>query len=106
MATNLYAVDGLCHNANSGSYGHECGRPADWLGTSRTGFVSGYCDHCKQFGTEARGVVTWVRIADNAAVPVVSADPFVLEFTAGERLHGVQLSLLGESLTNPSRKDR
>ena len=28
----LYATDGLCHNANRGTYGHECGKPAEWLG--------------------------------------------------------------------------
>ncbi len=54
-----YATDGKCHNANFGSYGHECGKPATWLGTSRTGFVSGYCDACKEHGSEARSVKTW-----------------------------------------------
>jgi hypothetical protein len=28
-----YATDGKCHNAQPGTYGHECGKPAEWLGT-------------------------------------------------------------------------
>jgi len=62
MSDNLYATDGLCHNANHGTYGHECGRPAVWLGTTPRGFSSGFCDRCKRDGDEAVGVVEWVRI--------------------------------------------
>lgn len=57
-ATNAYARDGLCHNANDGTYGHECNKPARWLGKSPSGFVSGYCDHCKRNGDEARVCIT------------------------------------------------
>src|SRR5215204_6227579 len=57
--SNLYAVDGRCHNANRGTYGHECSRPATWIGTSRAGFRSGYCSHCKEHGDEARECVAW-----------------------------------------------
>lgn len=58
-ATNAYAIDGLCHNANCGTYGHECGKPARWLGTDAEGFTMGYCEHCRHNGHEARGVRTW-----------------------------------------------
>lgn len=54
-----YATDGKCHNANPGTYGHECGKPAVWVGTSRTGHESGYCDHCRRNGHEGRQCVTW-----------------------------------------------
>ena len=30
--TNSYATDGKCHNAEPGTYGHECGKPATWIG--------------------------------------------------------------------------
>ena len=51
----LYARDGLCHNANRGTFNHECEKPATWLGVNkRTGFASGYCDHCKEYGDEAQ----------------------------------------------------
>ena len=60
-ATNSYATDGRCHNANFGTYGHECGKPATWLGTKPTGFQSGFCDRCKQDGDEARFMAQWVR---------------------------------------------
>lgn len=63
MATNLYATDGRCHNSNRGSFGHECGKPARWLGTGRNGFKSGYCDRCKQVGDEALRCVAWEPIA-------------------------------------------
>ena len=60
--TNLYATDGKCHNSNSGTYGHECEKPATWLGTKHNGFSSGFCDHCKEHGDEARMMVEWVRL--------------------------------------------
>jgi hypothetical protein len=58
---NLYATDGKCHNANRGSFGHECGRPATWIGTEPGGLRSGFCDRCKEIGDEAASVVTWER---------------------------------------------
>lgn len=58
-----YATDGKCHNANRGAYGHECGKPATWIGTTRNGFRSGFCCHCKEHGDEARACVTWERRA-------------------------------------------
>ena len=54
-----YATDGKCHNANAGTYGHECGKPATWIGTSRTGFRSGYCTKCKEHGDEGMRCVAW-----------------------------------------------
>lgn len=61
-ASNRYATDGKCHNSEPGTFNHECGRPATWLGTSVvTGFVSGFCDDCKVNGFEAVGR-TWRRI--------------------------------------------
>ena len=57
----LYADDGLCHNANSGTYGHECGKPATWTGTKPSGWSSGFCDRCKEQGDEAKGFTAWTR---------------------------------------------
>ena len=54
-----YATDGKCHNANPGTYGHECGKPAQWIGTSASGFRSGYCVKCRATGSEARQCVAW-----------------------------------------------
>lgn len=67
--TNSYAVDGACHNADSGTYGHECGKPATWLGTDEDGFAMGFCDRCKAHGSEARGVVRWEPITPSAGRP-------------------------------------
>jgi len=64
MASNLYATDGLCHNANHGTYGHECGKPAVWLGRKSSGFESGFCDRCKRGGDEARDMAQWSRIRE------------------------------------------
>lgn len=60
--TNSYATDGRCHNAQPGTYGHECGKPAVWLGTNAKPFTMGFCDNCKRHGYEARDVVKWERI--------------------------------------------
>lgn len=51
-----YATDGKCHNAQYGTFGQECGRPAVWIGTNpETGFRSGFCDKCKRTGDERHG---------------------------------------------------
>ena len=61
-ASNAYATDGKCHNAEAGSYNHECGRSAKWLGTYKNGFTMGFCERCKQRGYEAKTVVKWEAI--------------------------------------------
>ena len=54
-----YATDGKCHNAQPGTYGHECGKPAQWLGEKPNGHRSGFCDHCKTHGHEAKQYGNW-----------------------------------------------
>ena len=44
------------------AYGHECGKPAAWIGTNHKGFSSGFCDDCKRHGYEARDVIAWRRV--------------------------------------------
>lgn len=56
---NTYATDGKCHNSNAGTFGHECGKPADFIGTKANGFRSGFCVACRARGTEARSIVKW-----------------------------------------------
>lgn len=58
----LYASDGLCHNAETGTYGHECGKPATWIGTKPGGWQSGFCDRCKEHGAERHGFLIWKRV--------------------------------------------
>jgi hypothetical protein len=55
-----------CHNAQHGTFGHECGRPATWtaqkvaaaipgLGINEPYiFESSFCDDCREFGHEAQ----------------------------------------------------
>ena len=50
-----YATDGLCHNAQVGTFGHECRKPAIWLGKDARGWQSGFCDDCRQRGDERHG---------------------------------------------------
>ena len=49
-----YATDGRCHNAEPGTYVHECRRPAVFIGTAKNGFQSGFCADCRENGWEAR----------------------------------------------------
>lgn len=69
-----YATDGKCHNAEPGTYGHECGKPAAFIGTEGSGFRSGYCADCRRGGWEATRVVIWTRIVP--AIPPAQADMF------------------------------
>lgn len=62
-----YAADGKCHNAELGTWGHECGKQATWIGLTQTGFRSGFCDHCKKDGHEASRVVQWSVFKREAA---------------------------------------
>lgn len=57
-----YATDGKCHNAQRGTYGHECGKPAVWLGRKANLYTCGFCDHCKNHGDERHDFETWRRI--------------------------------------------
>jgi len=59
---STYASDGVCHNAQRGTFGHECGKPATWIGTKASGFRSGFCDHCKAHGDERIGFGSWQAI--------------------------------------------
>lgn len=78
-----YAIDGKCHNTEPGTFNHECGGPADWIGENDKGGRSGYCDDCRHHGYEARRVVRWTRIPtkpmdyparDPAALTALAAD--------------------------------
>ena len=60
-----YATDGKCHNANRGTFNHECEQPAQWLGSQANGSMSGFCDDCKAHGDEARYIVAWQRIDEH-----------------------------------------
>ncbi len=63
-----------CHNAQNGTYGHECGRPATWIKTAVGGPIPGlglpdpytydigYCDECKSSGHERHGALSWRRV--------------------------------------------
>ena len=48
-----------CQNAQPGTYGHECGQPAQWTATNSQGHTAGFCDQCKQHGHEARTYSQW-----------------------------------------------
>jgi hypothetical protein len=62
-----YATDGKCHNSQMGTYNHECGKPAAWIGKTANGFRSGFCAECKETGHEARNVVRWETVEQAAA---------------------------------------
>jgi hypothetical protein len=71
---NLYATDGRCHNAELGTYGHECGKPAVWVGRKMAPacpglglpkpypFECGFCEDCRREGYEARAYSDWRRV--------------------------------------------
>lgn len=54
-----------CANSEPGTFNHECGKPATWIGHMRsdltkTGvFFGRFCDRCKQHGYDARRVFKW-----------------------------------------------
>ena len=54
-----------CTNAEPGSYGHECGEPAGFIGSGADGGQSCFCSACRALGSEAR------RYSDWQALPVM-----------------------------------
>lgn len=68
ITMNTYATDGKCHNANYGTYGHECGKPAVWHADKPSTllceipFTSSFCDSCKREGDEAPQFSNWRRV--------------------------------------------
>lgn len=50
-----------CHNAQSGTYGHECGKPATWVAENPRGFKTGFCDNCRLYGDERHGYHIWTK---------------------------------------------
>ncbi len=62
VAINTSATDGRCHNAEPGTFGHECGKPATFIGTRSDGFACGFCDACKTSGWEANLFTKWEKI--------------------------------------------
>jgi hypothetical protein len=56
FALNTYAGDGKCHNAEPGTFNHECGKPATFLGTNGSAFRTGFCDRHASEGSEAKGM--------------------------------------------------
>ena len=48
-----------CTNAEPDTYGHECGKPAQWTATKPSGYTSTFCDQCRQQGSEARAYAQW-----------------------------------------------
>lgn len=54
-----YAIDGVCHNSEPGTYGHECGKPAVWNCETPNGHRSAFCDDCRHHGYERHQVGGW-----------------------------------------------
>jgi hypothetical protein len=69
-----YGTDGKCHNAEPGTFGHECGKPADFIGTKASGFQSGFCAYCAEHGSERHGYTMRPRFPLDAIAPKSAAD--------------------------------
>ena len=52
-----------CINVDPGTYGHECGKPAAWIGVSPTGFRACCCDFHRHHGAEFRNTVQFLPLA-------------------------------------------
>ena len=69
-----YPRHGSCSNANNGTFGHECGKPAVWLGTKHGGFQSGRCERCRVEGDERFGL-EFTRLTIQPASAFVPVSP-------------------------------
>ncbi len=70
LFTMTYVTDGKCHNVEPRTFNHECGKPSTWVGVRRDRmFKSGFCNHCKEHGHEAKGYDLWFRSVDQYGHP-------------------------------------
>lgn len=95
------ATDGRCHNAQTGCYGHECGKPATWLGVKGNGFVSGFCNSCKDHGDERHPFVEWHKLPETPYARLVAAGEALLarsrsDGTLDERIASYHAAVLAE----------
>lgn len=51
-----------CTNSQPGTMGHECGKPAAWIGRKESGFEACFCEDCAKRGAEARAMSSWARV--------------------------------------------
>jgi hypothetical protein len=61
-----YATDGKCHASEPGTFNHECGKPAAWVGArkDRT-FRMGFCDACARHSHDAKDFDFWLPMEPN-----------------------------------------
>lgn len=71
-------ADGKCHNAEPGTFNHECGKPATWIGIKDDGQECGFCDDCKERGCEHHAYVRWIRHS-RLATPAELAVAYTIE---------------------------
>lgn len=77
-----------CHAAEPGTFGHECGKTATWIGTKvarghtpgtygatveALTFRGAFCAECKAHGFEAKGMETWEPIGPTTKLEGVYA---------------------------------
>lgn len=78
----MISLDNRCTNSEPGTYNHECGQPAAWIGTHHNGSRQAFCESCRFTGHEARNCVYWVRF--HPALTVEHAfDPHWLDESRG-----------------------
>jgi len=59
-----------CVNAEPGTFGHECGKPATFIGTNaNSGAQACFCADCKEHGHEARCFGDWHQLGSAGQGP-------------------------------------
>lgn len=70
-----------CTNAEPGTFNHECGKPAAFLGRHPSGHVQAFCADCRRRGWEARRVESWFGL-DTSEIPEDELDAAICEWSA------------------------
>lgn len=58
-----------CVNAEPGTFGHECGVVAAFVGTKTDGFQAAFCEACRVTGFESRGYGQWIPLVPLQRTP-------------------------------------
>jgi len=63
-----------CTNSNLGTFNHECGKPACWIGTHSNGHRQLFCDRCHEQGDEARFITQWTKYTHERFAGLIAED--------------------------------
>lgn len=65
-----------CINSEPGTFNHECGKPALWIGQTLDGREACFCEDCRWNGHESLDKVRWWEVPPPQQLEAEERDPY------------------------------